>query len=87
MFTGKGVLVDQDGLRRSVNYQYVQTGQCGRAGRLFSEQPEVGTSVFQQTFKLECEDGVAMIVIVTQISDCRWVFIGREPAQERSHPL
>ncbi|MGO4671168.1 hypothetical protein AB4Z40_33590 [Bosea sp. 2YAB26] len=81
MFTGKGVLVDKAGMRLMVTYQYVAIGECGRAGRLYSEPIEAGPFVFDQTFDLECEDGVAMIVVVTQVSGRRWVFFGREPGK------
>lgn len=86
MFTGKGVLVDKAGMRLMVAYEYVAIGQCGRAGRLYSQSTETGPLIFEETFDLECEDGVAMIIVVTQISERRWVFFGREPRSHRPDP-
>ncbi|MGO4741700.1 hypothetical protein AB4099_34715 [Bosea sp. 2KB_26] len=82
MFTGKGVLVDKAGMRLMVAYEYVAIGQCGRAGRLYSLPIGTGPLIFEETFDLECEDGVAMIVVVTQVSKRRWVFFGREPGKQ-----
>ncbi|MGO4669882.1 hypothetical protein [Bosea sp. 2RAB26] len=78
MFTGKGVLVAQSGSRRAVTYEYVETSHSGRAGHLFSEPTETDPGIFAATFNLECEDGVEMIVVVTQISDRRLGFFGRQ---------
>lgn len=81
MFTGKGVLVTKGGLRLEVTYEYVETGQFGRAGRLYGQRMKTPPQIFEETFNLECEDGVAMIVVISQISDSRWVFFGRESAK------
>lgn len=82
MVTGKGVLVDKGGLRLMVTYEYVETGHTGRAGRLYSQPMETDFLIFEETFHLEFEDGVAMIIFVTQVSEHRWVFFGRKAGKD-----
>lgn len=76
MFTGRGVLVAQGGLRLPLTCEHAETAERGQAGQPFCDVSERDPGIFAHTMRLE-DEGVVLKIVVTRLSDHRLGFVGK----------
>lgn len=77
MFIGHGELVLRGGVRLPLHYEYIETSDSGRTGRLALDVSLLDSAAFFESMELHCADGVAMLIAVTDRSDRNISFVGR----------
>ncbi|MGX5733274.1 hypothetical protein [Bosea thiooxidans] len=77
MFTGSGELVLRGGRHLPLRYEMIDTGGVGRCGHLALDASELDPAVFFESMELHCDDGVRLVIAVTNYGDRNVAFIGR----------
>lgn len=77
MYTGKGVLVLQDGRTLPLTYRFGTDYDEVRAGILYCDTSAVDHTAFCQGMRVICEDGTHIVVAVMHSNDKYLAVTGR----------